>query len=164
MQILHHGDNQFVEDPLWNPGHGDVLPGLLGDMKRLQEANLSSRFARIRYYWWRHDKRQAAADWENDEHETKKKKKKKKKNRGQIKETFHPGASSVVERAFLQLMKPLGETSLLFVLCSSSLSHIYHSLNLLVSYKHGLQDLQLCTNSFTFFSHSRPEEELINIP
>ena len=39
-------------------------------------------------------------------------------------------------KSFLQLMKPLGETSLLFVLCSSSSCHIHHSLNLLVSHKH----------------------------
>ena len=42
-------------------------------------------------------------------------------------------AKSSYEGLFLQLMKPLGETSLLFVLCSSSLSHIHHSVNLLVS-------------------------------
>ena len=36
---------------------------------------------------------------------------------------------------FLQLMKPLGETSLLFVLCSSSLSHDHHSLNQCLSLK-----------------------------
>ena len=38
------------------------------------------------------------ADWENDDHETKK------KNRGQIKETFRPGASSVVEKSSVLLL------------------------------------------------------------
>ena len=54
-----------------------------------------------------------------------------------MKETFRPGASSVVGKSFfLQLRKPLGERTLFFVLWSSSLSHDHHSLTLLVSYKH----------------------------
>ena len=41
----------------------------------------------------------------------------------------------MVNIRLLQLMKPLGETSFLFVLCSSSLSYIHHSVYLLVSKK-----------------------------
>ena len=57
----------------------------------------------------------------------------------------------------LVLMKPLGETSLSFVLCSSSLSHD-HSLNLPVSYKQRQKPkLQKCVGSAS--AHARNGKE-----